>query len=62
MAKFAVLIQNCIMNTIIADSKEIAEEATNAICVEVPEDVVAGIGFIYVNGEFIAPLVEVTND
>lgn len=44
MAVFAVLSGDVVVNTIIADSKEIAENLTNAVCIEAEA---AGIGFIY---------------
>jgi|LakMenEpi03Aug12_release.lakeMendotaPanAssembly.Ray.scaffolds.fasta_scaffold5825477_2 hypothetical protein len=36
MAKFAVINGNSVINFIVADSKEIAEQATKLVCVECP--------------------------
>jgi hypothetical protein len=47
MAYFAVLANNIVQNTIVADSKSIAEEVTGQECVEFTESNVAGIGYIY---------------
>lgn len=44
MPSFLVLIDNKVINTIVADSKELAEELTGALCVEAEE---AGIGDAY---------------
>jgi hypothetical protein len=46
MAKFAVLNGNKISNMIIADTKEIAENITNATCIEIL-DFNVGFGYIY---------------
>lgn len=63
MSLYAVLNNNLVINVIVAESQEIAQEATNMTCVEIPEDVTAGMGFTYIDGEFIAPPVEEpTND
>lgn len=55
--QFAVISNNLVVNTIIADSKEIAEEVTGLLCIE--NDAV-GIGYSYneETGEFTAPVVE----
>ncbi len=46
MAKFAVLNGNRVFNIIIADTKEIAENITNATCIEILDSNV-GFGYIY---------------
>lgn len=58
MSLYAIINNNLVVNVIVADSQEIAEEATNATCVEVPEGQSAGIGFSYVDGQFVSPPVE----
>lgn len=57
MSYFAVIDNNIVINTIIADSKEIAETVTNSTCVEYTEKNPAGIGWTYdeVNDVFVAP-------
>lgn len=52
MAKFAVLDGNNVINTIIADSKEIAEQITNKTCIEFTIEP-AEVGGTYSNGIFI---------
>ena len=47
MATFAVLNNNKVINVIIADTKEIAEEVTSSPCIEYTEENPAGIGDIY---------------
>jgi hypothetical protein len=55
MATFAVIKDGIIENCIVADSLAIAEEVTEATCIEytVPQ-----IGGTYVDGKFIAPVGE----
>jgi hypothetical protein len=47
MANFAVLGGASVINVIVADSIEIAEELTGAICVEYTDANPAGIGWTY---------------
>lgn len=53
MAKFAVIDGNKVLNTIVADSKEIAEQVTGYTCIEFtsepaePNGFYNGIEFIY---------------
>ena len=58
MANFAVIEANKVINVIVADTKEIAEEVTNKTCIEYTEENPAGIGYTYENGVFIAPIIE----
>jgi hypothetical protein len=53
MANFAVIDGINIINKVIADSKEIAEQATGKVCVQYSNTDVVDIGGTYVNGEFI---------
>jgi hypothetical protein len=57
MATFAVLSGDLVANTIVADTLENAELATNSVCVEYTDDNPAGIGFTYnsKSGKFIRP-------
>lgn len=55
MAKFAVLQGSSISNLIIADNVESAELATKLTCIELDENSFVGIGWSYVDGEFMAP-------
>jgi hypothetical protein len=52
MAKFAVIENGVVINTVIADSKAIAEEVTGATCVEFTTEP-AEVGGTYVNKKFI---------
>ena len=53
MGNFAVLDENNkVLNIIVADSKEIAEEVTTLTCVEYFEENPAQIGLGYVDGVF----------
>ena len=60
MATFAVLNSGNVVNVIVADTKEIAEQVTNHTCVEYTEENPAGIGHIYdeATGIFSTPVVE----
>lgn len=52
---FAVIQSERVMNVIVAESQEQAELATDLLCVEIPSDVRAGIGYFYIDGVFVAP-------
>lgn len=54
--RWAVLEGINVINVIEADKAFIAEHELNAICVD---DKSCGIGFTYVNGEFVAPPAQV---
>lgn len=58
MAFFAVLNNNNVVNTIVADSKEIAEAATNATCIEYDSENPAYIGGTYNGTTFFPPVLE----
>lgn len=58
MATFAVIVDDLVMNVIVADTKEIAELVTGLTCVEYTDSNPAGIGWTYEGGVFIAPVVE----
>lgn len=62
MAVFAVLQNTQITNVIVADTQEIAEMVTALNCVEIPEGVNAGIGWTYVDGNFVAPVEPIVSD
>lgn len=53
MKKFAVLENELIVNTIVADSKEIAEQVTGKTCIEFTNEP-AETGGTYVNNKFIS--------
>jgi len=52
MANFAVIENGIVLNTIVAESKAIAEEVTGATCVEFTTES-AGVGGTYTNNKFI---------
>jgi hypothetical protein len=56
--KFAVLQSNVIVNIIVAETKEIAEEVTKETCVECPNEVLATIGWTYNGSTFEEPVTE----
>jgi hypothetical protein len=56
MANYAVIENDIVTNTIVADSLEIAQAATQKLCVEYDESNIAAIGYEYKNGEFINPI------
>lgn len=55
MANYAVLDGINVLNTIVADSKEIAEEVTGKTCILFTENEKAQSGGTYENGTFIPP-------
>ncbi len=57
MPNFAVINNGKVVNTIVADSKTIAEEITGLLCVEYIETNPARIGLGYNDGVFEQPLV-----
>jgi hypothetical protein len=61
MSNFAVIENGKVINTILADSKTIAEEVTGKTCVEYTVDTRVSIGFDYDGVTFIAPVVEEEN-
>lgn len=56
--QFAVIENETIVNTIIADSLEIAESVTGLQCVEYTEENPAAIGWLYDGVSFVEPVVE----
>jgi hypothetical protein len=60
MANFAVMNGNLVLNVIVADTKEIAEQVTGVNCIEYTTENPAGIGHTWDGSIFIAPPLEVT--
>ena len=58
MANYAVIEHGTVTNTIVAESKEIAEEVTGRLCIELPE-IDAGLGDTWDGEKFVKPVVEV---
>jgi hypothetical protein len=56
MATFAVMSGDKVINTIIADTKETAEQVTSSICIEYTEENPAGIGWTYNGSTFEQPI------
>lgn len=54
MARFAVINGNKVINHIVAETKENAETATQALCIEVTDEIF-DIGWDYIDGVFIEP-------
>jgi hypothetical protein len=64
MAKFAVIEGNLVINTILADSKEIAEQVTNKTCIEITDEP-AEVGGTYIDGVFtqsVKPITPLTTE
>lgn len=57
MATFAVMTGNNVSNVIVAETKEVAEEATGLPCIEYTDENPAGIGYTHDGEKFIAPTV-----
>jgi hypothetical protein len=57
MAKFAVLNGSIVFNIIEAKTKKIAEEATGLTCIQYTDENPVSIGWNYVDGVFVAPVV-----
>jgi hypothetical protein len=55
---YAVISNNDVINLIVADSKEIAEEVTGLTCVEYTDEDRLEIGMLYQDGVFSYPLLE----
>lgn len=56
MPKYLVIENEKAVNSIIADSVEIANELTGRVCVKVEHEIgQPDIGWSYINNEFIAP-------
>ncbi len=63
MPNFAVILDNKVINIIVADSKESAKQATNDLCVEYTDSNPAYIGLGYDGTTFEQPpLIEVVTD
>jgi hypothetical protein len=58
MAMFAVMSGNKVINTIIADTKELAQEVTSSVCIEYTEQNPAAIGWTYNGATFEEPVEE----
>jgi len=58
MANYAVLHNNRVINVIVCDSKEIAEEITGNTCVEYSDSNPAHIGLGYIDDVFEQPAVD----
>jgi len=55
MATYAVINNGTVTNTIIAESKEVAETVTGLTCIEYTESNAPGIGYSYDGSSFSAP-------
>jgi hypothetical protein len=58
MKKFAVIQNNIVLNIILADSKEIAEQVTDLECIEYTDESPAKINDTWDGTNFISPIVE----
>jgi hypothetical protein len=55
MPIFVVMDNNIVSNRIVADTLELAEEMTNATCLEVPKSKEINNGWFYDGTDFISP-------
>jgi hypothetical protein len=55
MANFAVIKDNLVINIIVAERLEDAEQATGLVCVEYTEEAPAAIGWVYDGVTFNKP-------
>lgn len=55
MAIYAVIDNNTVINVIVCDTKEVAEEVTGKICIESTEDNPASIGSTWNGNNFVPP-------
>ena len=60
MKTFAVISGNIVINTIVANSLEDAQLATNATCIEYTNENPGRVGDTYDGSNFIAPVVAPT--
>lgn len=59
MKTYAVLDDSSkVVNTIVANSLDVAESVTGSYCVQIPLGTYVGIGFLYSDGTFTAPVAE----
>ena len=61
MANYAVIANDKVVNVIVADSKEIAEEVTGLVCIEYTDESPIGIGYLWDGTNFINPSEEAPN-
>jgi hypothetical protein len=55
MANFAVVTNGIVSNIIVAKDLKTAEKATDDLCIALTDTIIAGVGWTYVDGVFIAP-------
>jgi hypothetical protein len=55
MANFAVITNTVVSNIIVAKDLKTAESATHDLCIELTDTIIAGVGWTYIDGVFIAP-------
>jgi hypothetical protein len=59
MAKYAVIDNGLVVNTILSESKEIAEQCNPGfVCIEFTSENPTGIGWTYNGIDFIPPVIE----
>lgn len=58
MANYAVINDNKVINMIVCDSKETAEQVTGAVCIEYTNENPIDIGYIWNGSVFTKPIAE----
>jgi len=49
---FAIIVDNKVIDTVVADTLEIAQEVTNKNCIEIPKGVLVAPGWTYNGSTF----------
>ena len=62
MKTFAVMLENKVINVIVANSKEDAELVSNSICIEYTDENPAGIGWTHDGTTFEQPVITPTEE
>jgi hypothetical protein len=56
MPSFAIIDENgTVINTILVENKEVADSITGSNCIEIEENLIVNIGFLYLDGSFVDP-------
>jgi hypothetical protein len=62
MAKYAVINENVVVNLILADSVEIAEQVTGHTCIECTDLLNPDIGYLWDGDSFTVPETPIVED
>ena len=63
MPSFAIINESgTVINTVLAENKEIADSVTGSDCVQIEENSIINIGFLYADGVFTDPNPVISDD